>query len=578
MFPPEPFPTTESLAERRLFDAIESQLSNDWTVLHSLNLSEHTRKHWAEIDFVLIGPPGIYCLEVKGGRIVRRDGEWHFINRSNQASVKKEGPFEQAKLASYALRQYLLKQLPDVVYTTAVGWGVAFPDISFKERGPEMEPRLIYDERDISGRFGTYIRRLVEYWHEKLEADRSSPIETLSAAQVHRVFEVLRGDFDLRPSLRARIGQASGELLKLTEEQYGVVEGLSTNQRVLIRGGAGTGKTLLAIEESRRLAREGKRVFLCCFNKQLSYHLRGILKDLNSIDVYHLHGFMKKLVWDSGYEHRLPPAGKGDLSAVFYPELTVEILLQTERLGHYDALIIDEGQDLLLTSYTDVFDGLLDGGLANGYWRIFLDHNQDIFQGTSPQALQHMLACKPAEYRLSINCRNTKPIAFGVRLISGAGSIESLRVEGPRIEEIWYRDTRHQQREIVKCIRRILSEGVPPSDLVILSRYGHESNPLFGSLSELGLQLDPYGSYPLNERECVRFATVQSFKGLESDVVILADIDDLTSLEALHSYYVGGSRARAYLALFMHEGQKEAYGSRAAQYGGWLREQFDTQA
>jgi hypothetical protein len=97
---------TTSEAEVELFKVIGRELPEEWTVLHSLGLATHARKPWAEIDFVLVGPPGVLCLEVKGGRIRRQEGRWIFTNRHGKESEPKvEGPFDQAGGAASALFQ-----------------------------------------------------------------------------------------------------------------------------------------------------------------------------------------------------------------------------------------------------------------------------------------------------------------------------------------------------------------------------------------------------------------------------------------------------------------------------------------
>ena len=64
------------------------------------------------------------------------------------------------------------------------------------------------------------------------------------------------------------------ELLRLTEQQFAVLDRLRRQRRVSISGGAGTGKTVLALEKARRLAREGSGVLLTCFNRPLADNLR----------------------------------------------------------------------------------------------------------------------------------------------------------------------------------------------------------------------------------------------------------------------------------------------------------------
>ena len=87
-----------------------AKLSREWVTLHSLGLSTHERKPWAEIDFVLAGPAGLFCLEVKGGRIARTDGMWSFTNKAGRTDEKREGPFEQVGSAAAALYKYILSK------------------------------------------------------------------------------------------------------------------------------------------------------------------------------------------------------------------------------------------------------------------------------------------------------------------------------------------------------------------------------------------------------------------------------------------------------------------------------------
>src|SRR5258708_20969031 len=89
---------TTSAAERAVFTRIHDELSNDWIALHSLGLTIHDAKPWAEIDFVLIGPPGVFCLEGKGGLISRREVIWYTTPQRGQnagrAQTLPASPFE----------------------------------------------------------------------------------------------------------------------------------------------------------------------------------------------------------------------------------------------------------------------------------------------------------------------------------------------------------------------------------------------------------------------------------------------------------------------------------------------------
>lgn len=97
MYPSYINPEVKSGAERKLYEVIrKSDGLVGFSCLHSLGLSRHLWKRQGEIDFVVVGNGIILCLEVKGGRIKRKDGVWYFTDRYGQETKKTESPFSQA--------------------------------------------------------------------------------------------------------------------------------------------------------------------------------------------------------------------------------------------------------------------------------------------------------------------------------------------------------------------------------------------------------------------------------------------------------------------------------------------------
>jgi hypothetical protein len=92
---------------------------------------------------------------------------------------------------------------------------------------------------------------------------------SLSPAAVKKLVDVLAPRLSLVRSLAATISDEGAALVRLTEEQFAVLEILCDFPRVGVSGGAGTGKTLVAMERARRLAAEGRRVLLICYNRGL---------------------------------------------------------------------------------------------------------------------------------------------------------------------------------------------------------------------------------------------------------------------------------------------------------------------
>ena len=562
MLPPFVAESTQSAAERKLFVVLQDELSDEWTVLHSLGSTLHDRKPWAEIDFVLVGPAGVYCLEVKGGRVARRDGRWEFTNRFGAVSTKREGPFEQVGPATAQIRNYLVERLPEA-RSTIVGYGVATPDIVFDVAGPDVEPKVVFDERDSARPFDEYVSRLSKYWTTRLDRRGS-----LTSALRERIIALLRPDFDLQPSLRGRLRNVERELIRLTEEQYRVLDGLTENPRVVIRGSAGTGKTLLAIEEARRQRALGNRVLLCCFNQMLAAKLSD-LEDLEGVDVHHFHGLLGHLIDAAGLQDRLPDATPDELFRVFMPSVTLEAILELDNLGAYDVLVVDEGQDLLLPDYIDVLDALLDGGWAEGRWRVFLDPHQDLFGAKSTRGADRLQHPGTTVFRLTVNCRNTRPIATTSALLGAANPADVMRTSGPEVEWLWYGDERHQRRKLGRRLAKLISnDRVDPSSIAVLTRRRLENSGLADGLIDCPLQLGP-------AREAgsgtIPHSTITAFKGLEADVVVLADVAQLADPDAQLENYVGSSRARGLLIVALNENLREDYGRLALELGERVR-------
>jgi hypothetical protein len=554
---------TESQAEVELFGVIQRELSDNWVALHSLGLAIHARKPWAEADFVLVGPTGVFVLEVKGGRIRRRDGQWIFTTRHGRDSEpKSEGPFDQAGGAAAALRHYLVDRIP-ALRGVVVGYGVATPDMTFSVTGPDIIPDLVYDAADVGTSFEHYVTRLSEYWRRRIAELKGSQPNGLDDRMRHQVLELLRGDFDGRLSLRSRTQLVGKEIIRLTNEQFRVLDGLAENPRAIISGSAGTGKTLLAVEEALRSARRGDRVLLLCFNRALAANLRAAAAH-PLVTVTSLHAYLADVVRRSGLEGEIPSVADSERLELFFPDVAFRAIVDDLVPDEFDVAIVDEAQDILLPRYLDVLDAVIVGGLSNGSWRIFYDPRQDLFQGLAPLGLKR-LRTHAATYSLTVNCRNTRPIAVATGLLCGFMPIETLAIEGDAVETRWYREREDELRMLARDINRVLSAGMKPGDVMILGRRRLENSVLSRGLAGVAY---PVADFAVPRAEArIAYATVQSFKGLEADIVFIVDVDDLVAADAVAELYVGASRARTALFVYLAESCREDYDARAAELG-----------
>jgi hypothetical protein len=562
MLPSEPRVSTASEVE--IFHAIRVGLDDRWTAVHSLGMAVHPKKPWTEVDFVIIGPPGVFCIEVKGGIEISRHGmKWTYRDQQGRTVIRNESPFEQVGSATAALRRFLVDCDRRFV-STLVGYGVATPYVDFVVRGPEVIPEVVYDADDVHFPFSRYLESVAEYWVTRLEEKGTRELDEEGRRHIVRL---LAGDFELVRGLAGRIGDVGRTLIRLTDEQRRVLEGVQ-NDRILVQGGAGTGKTLLAVKLAVASAQAGTKTMLTCYSKRLGEWLGEQTEDVEGLTTVSLHRYMHDLLERSGRLSQLPPADDDHLMQVEYPRQAAEAMLELEITGTVERLIVDEAQDLVIPGYLDFFDQLLDNGVESGRWTMFFDPNQNLFEKLGGRGMDVLQAANPAMYRLGINCRNTKQIAYEAGMLARFEPTETLETDGPDVVELWYRDAGDQRRQVDRAVSRLLSQGVEPRQITVLSPYTLKKSAMAGGFENVPFQLSEKArSY---DRE-IEFSTIQGFKGLESDVVVVVDIAGIESPGDRYLIYVATTRARAHLLVALpdslrleHQEAADLFGSRFA--------------
>jgi len=263
MIPPVVAETTNSPAERTIFKLLErTQLDRNAVALHSIDLPRHVYKRMGEIDFLVLSRAGLLVCEVKGGLVHRSDdGLWHYTNRYGESNSKAEGPYRQAGSAMWSLHNDLRERLDRRIFEQiSFGYCVMLLDSELRSDSVDSPRDLTLDASDFAEarELSTPLRVLLARWQERNKTGDMSP-EALD-----RIRNAIRGSFDLVPSLGTRSRTISTQLESLTEEQYEGLDWVETSPRLLLAGGAGTGKTLLALEIARREALRGSNVLLTC--------------------------------------------------------------------------------------------------------------------------------------------------------------------------------------------------------------------------------------------------------------------------------------------------------------------------
>jgi hypothetical protein len=177
----------KSTGERMIFDMLKKDsFAEDWIVLHSLNLSQHTQRLYGEIDFLLLIPnAGVFVMEVKGGDVRCKNGEWEFIDRHGNINRNKS-PFSQARDAMFSLQAEIKKEFGAKHRFTKIQFGflVAFPQVSFDKHSVEYQQWQIFDKTNYNSNHETFFRALIHQFTEKHKTQFwFSPTESLPKRQ-----------------------------------------------------------------------------------------------------------------------------------------------------------------------------------------------------------------------------------------------------------------------------------------------------------------------------------------------------------------------------------------------------------
>ncbi|MHB8836497.1 MAG: nuclease-related domain-containing DEAD/DEAH box helicase [Candidatus Methylomirabilia bacterium] len=545
-------------AEKNLFEALRSGLPDEYHVFHDYAYLGSVQPREGAIDFLVVHRElGLLAIECKGeGVHLRGDGTWMRLGPGSREESLDESPFRQSqrhiKELVEELRPKIAQLFPELgsAFPFVYGHAVAFPSAGADRLGPlpaEVSPRIVLFGEDLT-RLGTRVPEILGYW-----GSGRPPVRVLDERQFTQFRKhILLPRWKLAPTFGARLELDSQAIVRLSDEQVEVLRSLVSARRLCVRGGAGSGKTLLALELARTAALEGRQVLLTCFNIALARWLGETIASwgrlAERVRVATFHDLCREAAAATGDLPPAPPAGDKRATAAYWNELLPDRLLaalESGRLPRYDAVVVDEGQDF----HRDWFD-LLEGLLRNpqrGSFVIFYDPAQDIF-GTG---------CKLPDYpatALGVNFRNTRSIAgFLQGLAELAAAPFSRNPEGE--PPVFHRQP-HSAAAAAEAVDRLVDElvnekHVPPGRITVIAPHTRGNSCLCGIDHLAGQRLS---TDPLDRAGAVLCTTIHKFKGLESDVVVLIDVreDDLFCGRAF--LYTAAARARVLLHVFEVKG------------------------
>ncbi|WP_309122561.1 3'-5' exonuclease [Paenibacillus sp.] len=361
---PNPVPARATAGERMLFETLRTNLPEDYIVYYEPEIDGRRP------SAVVIGPDlGLIVLEVADytSRSLYRLGrdEWSVWSASGE-KVSIMNPLDQARdhargIADRLKQQRVLTEANGARLKFAIGYGTVFPrmsqaeflryrvsdaiDTSFAlcrdELDPEDEgfaPDALYDK--IQGMFPSRRKQRIILSREDLRAIRSQLVpEARSGAALRPPFEV-----------QDQLLLSAHPIDPLDHAQEQLARALGDRHR-LIRGAAGSGKTLVLANRARLLAKQHPdwRILVLCSGLSLSRSLEQTIdrmmeepedlfdfpndpndRRLYRVEVYNFREWLRNELRTK--EEDIPT-----------------LLRMTDRgeaiLPSYDAILIDEGQE-----------------------------------------------------------------------------------------------------------------------------------------------------------------------------------------------------------------------------------------
>jgi len=555
----------DSNGERLLYFRFKNDKSTDeMYILHSLFTNYHFKNISGELDFLVIAPnEGLFAIEVKHGGVSRKDGTWSFENRKGEVTKKTKSPFAQVDGTMNSIRNYVLNKVRsdnkrfEKLSKILWGTGIAFTSMEeFIDFGPEGYSWQILTKQGLKMPIGNYILNLSKGWHYQNKAKYWYDVEQSRPTKedCDLILQILRGDFDINYRDINIINENEYLIESYTREQFSLLDFVNYNQRCLIEGAAGTGKTLMALEIAQRKLKDNCRVGLFCYNKQLGAKLKhstDLISGYNTKGSYTgtLHSYL------SSKTSSVVPESNLELQKYFNEDLPFEFLDQNECFDEnekFDVLIIDEAQDLINPYYLEVFDMVLKGGIENGQWILFGDFSNQAIYLNQPVDIIDLLNSKSTFVQfppLKVNCRNTKRIASQNTLLTGVEMAE-FRSGGFDGESVATRfpAVSLQKSTIEEIIAELMSREIPLEKIVLLSPKLFNKSVLTDSALVCSWK-----------KQGLKVSTIHSFKGLESTIVVLYDFDEISSINAQRLFYTGISRAKQELYIVLNKKLEQDY-------------------
>lgn len=495
---------------------------------HSVQVRNGTAQH--EIDLLVLWPHvGLAAIEVKGGRISIENGQWIQSDRKGWHPI--QSPIAQSQGSTHALSNWLENQLGSKI-SSRFAYMACFPYTKVHANWSMAgTPRsLVIDQHNLTADLAAYVRTAIE--------QEGGGASGLVPAFMERILVHLRGDLATQPNVGGDASEIEDEQNRLTDRQATLLSATRSLPRVRFLGGAGSGKTYLALRKAQQLCREGKRVGLFCYNKGLGLHLR------NEVDRWRGN---KPVFTGEFHEYALQagvPSGEGqDYYDSDMPRLLRKLSDTLDASEKLDVVIVDEAQDFAPLWWEALLSRMRDP--LGGEVYAFMDDRQDVYRRWDGEgfggAFQEGIPLVPIH--VDENLRNTRKIAEIFKPFTG--EYFKPRASTGMPVRLVPASTENAVDTASDCIDILIDEGWVNNQIALLTTgRRHPIHREYADANDL-----PTYWREFHDNAAEFYGSVLGFKGLERSVVVLC-VNGFYDMErAAERLYVGLSRARCLLVI-----------------------------
>lgn len=506
-------------SERIVYHELKNQLPDSFEVFYSVKWTsyESGKLLKSEADFIVTSPDyGFLCIEVKGGNsMCIEDNVWYVSDDMHGKRKLNVSPYDQAEKSMYYFSRTFSNKY-NMKYQGSYGAGAIFP---FYSIGDEMEidnrHRLCTIDCNDLNHLYDKIKKMFRLW-----GGTSYGICFYPKSQHNALLELIRE--------RIAISAAAGALVQYKEQQLSVINRVQDNfiyflsnvRQFYIRGGAGTGKTWIAMKMALSEARNpSKKVMFLCASPQLASVVREQIGA--EIQVFDTKSLFSAVITDfQRYE------------APIYQGISTNLKIDANR---FDSIFIDEAQDFTEEWARVVRQLLVDP--SNSRLGVFYDDVQVLRKDSFGNGFE----INTLPFLLHENIRNTANIYNWTAEKTNLGTdMIANPVEGPTPLTEYITEPGQLTLYLETLFRKYLEyEYLSNNSLVILT---DDVESLLESYPD-GIAKWKLVNRSLSADNEIRVVSVEGFKGLEADMVVY--IHDANASQSMN--YIAYTRAKFYL-------------------------------